>query len=407
MKRLRILGVWALLLSAIPAGSAAYGQMADHLYWGVIAQSHVYDDPLESEPIYVFLLELETSPAVDRVEFATPGGWAFTISNEPFVEWEFEETYHESYGDFDVWGYAGYFPDPGALDDFGDGLYTITLHYADGRLDQTDVWYGEPGTDYAIAQPLQRPQVLTPPYDAGVPSPVTFTWEAVTDPAVYDIYLAVTGPGNQAVIDEIYDVDTTGADPNRLDEGRYDAELAFENFWPIYNVDDIPFDLVKATLATHPFEVLYNTVYRFWSPLTGRHFYTADPAERDHLIDQYAYAWTYEGDVFYAYATPYDDDLAPVHRFWSDATSSHFYTISEAEKDFVIETYPDVWTYEGVAFYAYPDGAAPPATRPVHRFWNAVEGGHFYTMDEAEKDAVIDKFSHVFVYEGIAFYCYD
>ena len=47
----------------------------------------------------------------------------------------------------------------------------------------------------------------------------------------------------------------------------------------------------------------------------------------------------------------------PVYRFWSPVTGAHFYTISEREKDKLIEKYADVWTFEGPAFYAWP---APP-----------------------------------------------
>ena len=43
---------------------------------------------------------------------------------------------------------------------------------------------------------------------------------------------------------------------------------------------------------------------------------------------------------------------SPVYRFWGG--TSHFYTISESEKDFVIATWPDIWSYEGPVFYAYP-----------------------------------------------------
>src|SRR4030042_846073 len=34
-----------------------------------------------------------------------------------------------------------------------------------------------------------------------------------------------------------------------------------------------------------------------------------------------------------------------LYRFWSPVLSSHFYTISEAEKDFLIANYPTVWQY--------------------------------------------------------------
>ena len=45
-------------------------------------------------------------------------------------------------------------------------------------------------------------------------------------------------------------------------------------------------------------------------------------------------------------------ERSPVYRFWSG--TSHFYTISEADKAYVIATWPDIWTYEGAAFYAFP-----------------------------------------------------
>jgi len=48
----------------------------------------------------------------------------------------------------------------------------------------------------------------------------------------------------------------------------------------------------------------------------------------------------------------------PVYRFWSPRISAHFYTISEVERDYLLRTYgTETWTYEGIAFYAWP---APP-----------------------------------------------
>ena len=42
-----------------------------------------------------------------------------------------------------------------------------------------------------------------------------------------------------------------------------------------------------------------------------------------------------------------------VHRFYNTITGSHFYTISEGEKNAIIQTLPP-FRYEGVAYYAYP-----------------------------------------------------
>ena len=46
--------------------------------------------------------------------------------------------------------------------------------------------------------------------------------------------------------------------------------------------------------------------------------------------------------------------LRAVYRFWSPVKGHHFYTINEAEKNDVIARLPQYWTYEGVAFFAFP-----------------------------------------------------
>ena len=83
-------------------------------------------------------------------------------------------------------------------------------------------------------------------------------------------------------------------------------------------------------------------VYRFWSPVYSRHFYTSNIAEKQKLIDNYAHVWTYEGVAYHAAATADEAGLVPVHRFWSDALSGHFYTTDTNEKDKLVNTYSHV-----------------------------------------------------------------
>ncbi|NLH41895.1 MAG: hypothetical protein GX448_08645 [Planctomycetes bacterium] len=147
-------------------------------------------------------------------------------------------------------------------------------------------------------------------------------------------------------------------------------------------------------------------VYRFWSPVISRHFYTMDTAERDKLIKEYAAVWTYEGPVYKAAASAFQKGLLPVYRFWSPIGESHLYTIQESEKDTLIRDYPDYWIFEGVAFYAYPEGSQPAECLPVYRFWNVTDNSHFYTMDESERDKMIREYPDIYVYEGVAFYAY-
>ncbi len=107
---------------------------------------------------------------------------------------------------------------------------------------------------------------------------------------------------------------------------------------------------------------------------------------------------TIAGETFIV--TQGEQPVSPVYRFWSDQHGSHFFTISEADKDYV-ETLPE-WRYEGIAWYAY--ATQQSGTLPVYRFWSDQHGSHFFTISEADKDYV-ETLSE-WRYEGIAWYAY-
>jgi len=151
-------------------------------------------------------------------------------------------------------------------------------------------------------------------------------------------------------------------------------------------------------------EASIRDVYRFWSPKTGKHFFTIDSNEKERLLTQYSQVWTYEGVAFAAFCDDSDPLTRPVYRFWSDKLAGHFYTIDEQEKTKLIKEQSKVWTFEGVAFYVYPCGLQPAMTYPVYRFWSTVKGGYLFTANEAEKENIITKYSKTWNYEGIAWY---
>ena len=94
----------------------------------------------------------------------------------------------------------------------------------------------------------------------------------------------------------------------------------------------------------------------------------------------------------------------PVFRFWSNFYGSHHYTVHQGERDFINDNWPDYWTYEGVAFFAYSDPQL--RTFPVYRFWSPVSGAHFFTIWEEEKNYVMATWPDAWIYEGVAFYAY-
>jgi hypothetical protein len=147
-------------------------------------------------------------------------------------------------------------------------------------------------------------------------------------------------------------------------------------------------------------------VYRFWSDSYLNHFYTISEGERNQVINDYPdNVWRYEFPAYKASEAP-ATGLSPVYRFWSDTYLSHFYTASPSERDEVIANYPNnVWRYEGIGFYVRT--SAGSGSTPIYRFWSDAYQAHFYTASEVEKDYVIANYpDNVWRFESIAFYAF-
>jgi len=151
-------------------------------------------------------------------------------------------------------------------------------------------------------------------------------------------------------------------------------------------------------------------IYRFWSEINKTHFFTISEGEKDHIIATYpTEKWKYSGIAYNAFkANSFPAGTSPVYRFWSEINKTHFFTISEGEKDYIIATYPEEkWKYGGIAWYAYKTGNAPEGTSPVYRFWSELNKTHFFTSSEAEKDYIIATYpEEKWKYGGIAWYAY-
>ncbi|MEZ5703922.1 MAG: hypothetical protein R3E56_00395 [Burkholderiaceae bacterium] len=94
--------------------------------------------------------------------------------------------------------------------------------------------------------------------------------------------------------------------------------------------------------------------------------------------------------------------MSPVYRFYNKQTGVHFYTISEAEKN-ATETDTTVFTYEGIGWYARQAGDTTPGTVEVFRFFRRSAGTHFYTTSTAERDHIIANLNQYYTYEGVAY----
>ena len=142
-------------------------------------------------------------------------------------------------------------------------------------------------------------------------------------------------------------------------------------------------------------------VYRFFETTNGTHFYTADAAEAQS-IRQTRPDLTSEGIGLRAIDPAAMDPAAtPIYRFFDAVSGTQFLTASAAERDAVIATRPDLH-YEATSRF-YEHATAQPGDTAVYRFFDTVQGTHFYTDDLTERGTILSSRPDL-VPEGIGFY---
>ncbi|MBP2311912.1 hypothetical protein [Azospirillum soli] len=139
-------------------------------------------------------------------------------------------------------------------------------------------------------------------------------------------------------------------------------------------------------------------VYRFYNTQTLTHFYTNNLAEVD-FIRQNLPTFNYEGARFQVPISADVADAKPMYRFYNTVSQSHFFTFDENERDYLISNLPD-FKFEGIGMYGYTNNAVDGA-QELYRFYNEATSRHFFTTSEVERDFVLDSLPS-YRFEGIA-----
>jgi hypothetical protein len=147
-------------------------------------------------------------------------------------------------------------------------------------------------------------------------------------------------------------------------------------------------------------DTLVNPVYRFYNPVSRGHFFTINEQEKNTVLNNPQWGYQFENVGFFASATP-GDSLLPVYRFYNPVSQGHFFTINEQEKNTVLSNPQWGYSFEGIGFYAY--GADASLGQDVYRFYNPVSLGHFFTINEQEKNSVLNNPQWGYSFEGIGF----
>ena len=157
-----------------------------------------------------------------------------------------------------------------------------------------------------------------------------------------------------------------------------------------------------------------NPVVEYFNSGFGHYFMTADADEINGLdAGAFDFAFLRSGLQFDAYAAPGAGKAAVCRFFTTPGTfgqkSSHFYTANAAECESLIDLYTPAaksWRLESYDFPATPaaNGACEPGLRPVYRAYNngfarGIDSNHRITTD---LNAIGEVTARGWIFEGIA-----
>ena len=317
----------------------------------------------------------------------------------------------------DVNGVEYYFREiggnPGATD---SGWQDSNMYEDTGLVPGTTYTYQVRTRDRSInhneTQPAD-PRSATTDADTTAPTPNPSTWATAphgTGP--HSISMAATAAADPSGVE--YYFDEMSGNPGATDSGWQDSNVYEDTSLSpgmlyIYEVKtrDRSANHNEGAYSASASAATASPVYRFWKQSDNTHFYTIKESERLKLIANYSNVYTDEGVAYYAYVKDLPPaGTLPVYRFWKASDNTHFYTIKESERLKLMNDYSSIYTFEGVAYYAFLPGQQPAGTLPVYRFWKPLGNTHFFTIKESEKDKLINLFSSVFTFENTVWYAY-
>jgi uncharacterized protein (TIGR02145 family) len=146
-------------------------------------------------------------------------------------------------------------------------------------------------------------------------------------------------------------------------------------------------------------------MYRLYNTKNGAYLYTRGDADRNHVTNTWPeFEFTDGVPAFYAPLVA-QTGLTPIYRLYNTKNGMYLYTRGEADKNHVTGTWPEFEFTDGVpAFYASlmnnGDG-----TTPIFRLYNTKNGAYLYTRGTADRDHVLNTWPEFEYTDGVpAFY---
>ena len=237
-----------------------------------------------------------------------------------------------------------------------------------------------------------------------------------------DLRLQSDSPAIDAGLNEfvVIETDLVGSDrivSARIDIGAYEyfAEQDLKGDPGTIGDSDIP--VVKDRLINPDDRFEMTDIHRFYQPEKGFHLYTSDINEIDHIKQQSAVGnlnYNYEAEKYTVLESDKDrltgediEEAKPVYRFFNTNTGAHLYTMNDFEKEVILDTLPN-YAFEDIKYYAFESQPENLETLPVYRMLNGDTGAHLFTVDLNEINYIQENLPHYSLEgdNGVAFYVF-
>jgi hypothetical protein len=154
--------------------------------------------------------------------------------------------------------------------------------------------------------------------------------------------------------------------------------------------------------------------YRAYNRAADYHFYTTNSLEFDATV-RAGYVNESSGQTGFAVLDRQVTGGTPVYRLYNLQSGRHYYTINAAERDFLVALVPPPpsgqpdtrttgWRSEGSEGYMFATQVA--GTQPVYKLYNQNSGVHVYTINRAERDAILATYPTIFAEHTLLGYAY-
>jgi subtilisin family serine protease len=160
----------------------------------------------------------------------------------------------------------------------------------------------------------------------------------------------------------------------------------------------------NALLIADPVNFIDTPIYRLYNTMNGAYLYVRGDADKTHVMTTWPeFEFTDGVPAFYASLVP-GSGLTPIYRLYNTKNGAYLYARGEADKQHVMNTWPEFEYTDGVpAFYAPLND--PGGLTPIYRLYNTLNGMYLYTRGVADMNHVLTTWPEFEYTDGVpAFY---